>query len=352
MKKITSIVLVLATIMFTTGSFFFLPKVTEAATISAAYDKMSNQNASAYSSHTIKFRAPSGVTASGNTIVITFPTNFDFTGSVIGDLTMTEGTTLGTENSETLGASAGVSQWGAVFSGSNLVTLTLTAPTSGNYYVAANDYVIVTYASTHAKNATTAGSKSISITTTADSGTIAVPIIVNSVVTLDATVAPTLSFSNDNSALHFGTLSASAATWANTTTGSATDVTGNTFTISTNASGGYTLAYNAAATLTSGSNTISAVTINNDADGVPGTAGGQFAMSAVYSGTGSNLVSTYNHATGAGNWKFNTAGETILTNTAAANAETVAMHYLANIANTTPAGVYSQTNTWVVTANF
>jgi hypothetical protein len=272
---------------------------------------------------------------------------------------MTEGASTGLENSETLGATAGASQWGAVFSGTSLVTLTLTAPTSGSTYVAAGDYVIVSYNTAgHEVNPSTAGSKSITINTTsgtADSGTIAVPIISNSVVTLDATVAATLSFSNDNAALHFGTLSATQATWANNLTGSTTDVVGNTFTVSTNATGGYTLAYNAAPTLTStvtGNPTIAAVTLTNSAAGTAGTSGGQFAMSAVYSGTLANLTTAYQHATLNGNWKFNTSGETLITNTSPANAETTAMHYLANISNVTPAGVYATSVTWVVTANF
>ncbi len=358
MKKITSIILILATVVFTAGSLFFPNKNAMAATISAAYDKMSNQNISAHSTNTIKFKSTSGVTATTNTIAITFPSDFDFTNSVYGDITMTEGASTGLENSETIGSSASTSQWGAAFTDGSCGTnkkcvLTLTAPTSGNYYVTAGDYVIITYTSTaHETNPTSAGSKSISIATTSstsDTGTIAVPIISNSTVSLDATVAPSLSFSSDNSALHFGTLSASAPQYATSTTGSASDLPGNIFTITTNATSGYTLAYNAAATLTSGTNTIAEATITNSATGTAGNA--QFAMSAVYSG-GSNLTSTYNHATGSGNWKFNHLGETVITSTGAANAETVAMHYIANISNTTPAGIYVQTNTWVATANF
>jgi len=355
MKKITTILLILAVVIFTTGSLLVSPKIAMAGTISAAYDQMSNQNVSAYSTHTIKFRTPSALTTNGNTIVIAFPSDFDFTGSVVGDITLKDGVSAGIENTETVQSSAGVSIYGAAFTdgacSGKKCTLTITVPTSGTYNILANYFVTIGYTtSAHCKNATTAGSKSVTITTSSDSGSINVPIISNSTVTLDAAVAPTLSFSNDQTALHFGTLSASAVQYANTTAGSGSDVVGNTFTISTNATSGYTLAYNATATLTSGTNTIAAATITNDADGTPGTA--QFAMSAVYSGTLSNLVTAYQHATGNGNWKFDTAGATMLTNGSAANAETVAMHYLANISNVTPAGLYSQTNTWVATANF
>ncbi len=359
MKKIISILLIIGTVVFSTGSLLLSPNVAMAATISAASDTMSNETVSSYSSHLIKFRSPSGVTATTNTITITWPSDFDLTGSVIGDVTsFKEGPVTGIETTLAMAASATTSTWGVAFN-TGPRTLTFTAPTTGTGYITANDFVTITIVNnSHLKNPTTSGSKSISIATvsgTSDSGTIAVPIIASNTVTLDATVAPTLTFSNDNAALHFGTLSAAAATYANATTGSASDsANANTFTISTNAVTGYTLSYAAASTLTlvGGSATIAAATVTNSATGTPGTAGGQFAMSTVYSGAGGNVTSTYNHNTGSGNWKFNTAGETLITNTSPASAETVGMRYLANISNVTPAGVYATTTVWTATANF
>ena len=358
MKKLTSLFLMVSTILFATGIFFFFSQQAQATgSLTVMSDTMSNQTASGLSTHLIKFKTPTAFGASGITVAIAFPSDFDFTGVTYSDLTMKDGVATGLETTETLGAAAGVSTWGAAFtdgacSAGKKCTLTLTSPTSGTYNVLANYYVTLAYISTHAKNATTAGSKTVTITTTSDYGALAVPIITSNTVTLDATVAPTITFTNDNSALHFGTLNSSAAQYANSTTGSGSDVVGNTFAISTNATSGYTLTYAAAPTLTSGTNTIAAATITSSATGTPGITGGQFAMDAVYTNGsgGGTLTSAYNHATP--NWKFNTAGDTLVSTTGPVNADSIAMHYIANISAVTPAGVYTQTNTWIATGNF
>ena len=351
--------MIVATVVFSTGSFLLYPKIAKALTITALYDDMSVENTSAYSAHVIKFRSPSGVTATGNTIVITFPSDFDLTGAVFGDVSIKEGPSTGIENTTSVTTAAGASAWGAAFSGTQNRILTLTAPTGGVYYIAAGDWATITIANnSHTKNPTTAGIKNVTIATTSgvsDSGSFNVPIINSSTVTLDATVAPTLTFTNDNTALHFGTLSAAAATYANATTGSASDsANANTFTISTNAVGGYVLSYGVASTLTlvNGSATIAPAAFTNSTNGTPGLAGGQFAMSAVYSGSIGNVATAYQHATGNGNWKFVTTGDTVITSTSPANAETVGMRYLANISNVTPSGAYAQTNTWIASAAF
>ena len=360
MKKFTSLVLMVSTIFFATGIFFFSSQqVLATGSLTVMSDTMSNQTASGLSTHLIKFKTPTvlDVTSSGSSIVVAFPTDFDFTGSVITDVTMKDGPTTGLENTETLAASPTATAWGAVFtdgacSASKKCTLTLTSPTDGvgAHDIVANEYVTLAYISTHAKNATTAGSKTVTITTTSDYGALAVPIITSNTVTLDATVAPTITFTNDNSALHFGTLNSSAPQYANSTTGSGSDVVGNTFTISTNATSGYTLTYAAAATLTSGINVIDAATITSSATGTAGTK--QFAMDAVYSNpsTGGTLTTAYNHATP--NWKFNTAGDTLVTTAGPVASDTLAMHYLANISAVTPAGVYTATTNWIATGNF
>ena len=185
------------------------------------------------------------------------------------------------------------------------------------------------------------------MTTSSDAGSIAVPIITNDQVTLDATVVPVITFTNDNPSLHFGNLSSAQATFANTTTGSSSYVTGNTFTIVTNATSGYTLTYAAAGTLTSGTNTIAAATLTGSASGTAGTP--QFGMTATYTGSGT-LTTAYSRASS--NWKFTTAGDSLVTLNAPTAGDTVAMGYIANISNVTPAGTYTQTNTWIAVGNF
>ena len=363
-KKITALVLAVSTMLFSTGIFFLSPEKAIAGSLTVMSDTMSNQNASGYSTHLVKFRTPTALdkTSNGTTIVIAFPSDFDFTGIVIGEITMTSGASTGLETPEVLAASPDATKWGAVFSNgacgaSKKCTLTLTSPDDGQGArdITTNDYVAVAYTATHALNPTSIGSKTISITTTGnanDTGSLAVPIITDDTVTIDATVAPTITFTNDQSSLHFGTLNALAPQYAIPTAGgSASDLIGNTFRISTNATGGYTLTYAAADSLKSGSDIIDAATFTNDADGAYGTE--QFAMSAVYNGTIANLTTAYRHATLSGNWSFVPAGDILVTNNSPlTTSETVEMHYIANISSTTPAGIYSQVNTWRATGNF
>ena len=316
---------------------------------------MSNENASGLSTHLIIFRTPTAIHTAGNTIAIAFPSGFDFTNIVIGELTMKTGASTPPSTTEGLAATADATNWGAVFTdgactAAKKCTLTLTAPTDGvgAHDVIINDYISIAYASTHSTNPSSTGSKAVTITSTADAGSIAVPIITNDQVTLDATVVPVITFTNDNSTLHFGNLSSAAPQFASTSTsGSASFATANTFSIATNATSGYTLTYAPAATLTSGTNTIAAVALTSSASGTAGTP--QFGMTATYSGAGT-LTSAYSRASN--NWKFTTAGDTLVTLNAPTAGDTVAMGYLANISNVTPAGTYNQTNTWIATGNF
>lgn len=332
-----------------------------AGTLTAVTDTMSRQKTSTKSSHVIKFTTPTvlDVTSSGSTIVIAFPSGFDNTSGAIGDVTMTDGPTTGAENTETLAASPSATAWGAVWTdgacGSGLkCTLTLTNPTDGvgAHDIIATEKVIITISNTHMTNPSSAGSKTITITTTSDSASFAVPIVATTddaeVVT--ATVAPSITFSNDDNAIGFGTLSTSAATYANAgATGSGSDTTAHTMVITTNAPSGYSLTYNGATlTLTGSSPTISVATITSDADGTPGSE--QFAISGALTGTGS-MDSAYNNATP--NWKFIASTATTLASYSAPTAsDSIAMHYLANIAGTTEAGAYSTTINYEATGNF
>jgi hypothetical protein len=163
--------------------------------------------------------------------------------------------------------------------------------------------------------------------------------------------APSITFSNDDAAVGFGALSSVSATYANGTgTGSITDVTANTLSISTNAGNGYTLSY-FGDTLKKGSTSISAATIANSTAGTAGQS--QFAISGVITGTGT-MVSSYDHAhSPSPNWNY-TANTTtaIASSSAAAASDTVAVHYLANIPSTQASGSYSTNITFVLTGSF
>jgi hypothetical protein len=129
---------------------------------------------STLSSHTIKFTTPTGAAESTDTIIITFPADFNFTSKTIGTVTFTHGATTGAENTETLAATPSATAWGAVFSGTQNRILTLTAPTDGigAAAVAASDKVIITYDNTNSTNPTTQNPYTISI-----SGTFGTPAI-------------------------------------------------------------------------------------------------------------------------------------------------------------------------------
>lgn len=163
--------------------------------------------------------------------------------------------------------------------------------------------------------------------------------------------APSITFSNDDASVGFGSLSSVSATYANgATTGSITDVVANTFSISTNAGRGYVLSY-FGDTLKNGTNSITAATIANSAAGTAGVS--QFAISGTISGTGT-MTSSYNNANSPNpNWNYavNTT-TTIASSSASAASDTVAMHYLANIPATQISGSYSTSITFVLTGSF
>ncbi len=353
-KKIVSGALVILFVCVVSG----IPQVLFAASLTALSDTMSDQNASAASSHTIRFTTPTGASDNTDTIIITFPSDFNFTSKTIGSVSFTHGSTTGAETTETLASSATGSAWGAAFSGTQNRVLTLTAPTDGvgAASLAASDKVIITYDSTNSLNPSSTGSFTIAITGSfGDTGNIAIPIVAGGAgddsVAITANVDPSITFTNDDAAIGFGTLSASAATYANAgATGSSSDTTAHTMTVGTNAAGGYTITYSGA-TLTSGGNTITAINagITDDANGTPGSE--QFAISGALTGTGS-MASGYDNS-GTADWRFVPSTTTTLaSHTGVVSSDSIAMHYLANIAANTEAGSYSNTITYIATGNF
>ncbi len=349
MKKIISAILIFSVMALTVGGAL---RVANAASLSALSDTMSSQTISANSSHVIKFTTPTGVTASGQTMVVTFPSGFNFTSKTIASLSLTYGASTGAETTATLAASPSASTtWGAVFSGSNNVILTLTAPTSGTY-VAAGNKVILTYDSTNSVNPSSAANYTITIGTSADSGSITVPIITNSQVAVTATVTQTLSFAISNNSIGFGNLSTSQSTYANSAgTGQTTEPTNaHTLTAGTNGSSGYSINLSGA-TLTSGANTIAAISGGSAQALSPGSA--QFGIRATASGGSGSVTAPFNGSSG--NYGFGTSplsSAPFASASAATATTTYNVNYAANVSTLTPAGSYATTLTYVATANF
>lgn len=310
---------------------------------------MSSSKVGTLSSHVLKFTTPTGAADATDTIIITFPSDFNFTSKTIGTVTFTHGATTGAENTETLAASPSATVWGAVFSGTQNRVLTLTAPTDGvgTVAVAASDKIIITYDSTNSTNATSPTSYAVAVSGTfGDTGSITVNILSDDQVAVSATVSQALTFSISDNTIEFGTLSSSAAQYADNAAGDTTEVEAHNLIVGTNATNGYTMTVNGA-TLTSGANTITAIGSAN----TPSSAGTeQFGLRMTASGGSGAVTAPY----AAAGFAFDTAAfpDQVASASGASANTTYSARYLANIASLTEAGSYSATLTYVATANF
>ncbi len=312
------------------------------------------------SDHTIQFVTPTGV-ASTETIVVTFPSDFDGSSHPNGALEFGDvdllvgGTNCGGASQTLVGGAPNDGEWSAVFSGTQNRILTITSGGSSSIVDAGSAVCIKIgqnatggTANSQYINPTTTGAKTISLEAGVDTGDIVVSIIENDVVIITARVNETISFALNDYEVGFGTLSIANARYATGTQpyGSDTLASAHTMSVATNGSSGYDLTYKGA-TLTSGSNTIDAATITGDADGVPGSE--QFAISFSRS-TDATIVPAYLQPT---NYSFVPNAETqIAYETAPTATETITAYYLANISGLTPAGTYSTAITYVASANF
>lgn len=326
------------------------PHTADAASISAQSDTMSSVKISALSSHAIRFTSPSGADGAGETIVITFPADFNFTSKTIGTVTFTHGATTGAETTETLAASADGTNWGAAFSGTQNRVLTLTAPTDGTGAGAfsASQKAIITYDSTNSINATSAAAYTIAITGTfGDTGNILVTLLTDDQVAITATVAQSLSFSISDNTIEFGTLTSADDFFADDLGGNATEVEAHTLAVGTNAASGYTTTVKGA-TLTSGAATITAIGGSNTASSA-GTE--QFGLRMTATGGAGVVTAPYAAAGFAYAADANTTSQVASSSTSSATT-TYSVRYLANISAATEAGAYTAALTYVTTANY
>lgn len=329
-----------------------------AASLTSMRDEMSRLETGVAANHTIQFITPTGVTA-GQTITLTF--NGDFTGEsaiVHGDVDLATAATCTGFSDKTLGAGPSGATWG-VGAASDTITITsgtdtITATHCVQIEIGTNATSQVT-GSNQITNGAIDDDESITLAvgSGADTGTIAVDIITDDTVDISATVSPSITFTINDTAIGFGTLSFSAATWANAgATGSASDTSAHNLTVATNAASGYALTYNGA-TLTSGGNTIDGVAITDNADGTPGTE--EFAIGFDVSNS-STIASGYDHNSTPGNrdWTFvPSTTTTVVSRVTPTNTETINAYYLANISATgTAAGVYNTSVTYTATATF
>ena len=326
----------------------------------------SSSAANVTSDHTIQFVTPSGV-ASGETIVIDFPSDFNGSTHPSGALDYTDidlfiddvpdGTCDGTAQT-IVGATPGVSDWLAEFSGTDNRTLTITS--GGASAVVTAGYEVCIEIGQNAEggaansqyiNPTTIGSFMIGLEAGVDTGDVSVSIIANDVVVITAKVNETITFAISDYDIGFGVLSLSNARFATGTepygADGPTPVSAHTMSIATNGSSGYDITYKGL-TLESGLDDIDVATITGDGDGVPGSE--QFAISFTTSGN-ATIASAYQQASS--NYSFVETTETsFASETGPTATETLSAFYLANISGLTPAGTYSTAITYVASANF
>ncbi len=340
-----------ALVLTLVGSLWIVKAPTaDAAALSALSDTMSTVKVNTLSSHVIKFTSPSGADGAGETIIITFPADFNFTSKTIGTLTFTHGATTGAETTEALAASADGTNWGAVFSGTQNRVLTLTAPTDGTGAAAfaATQKAIITYDSTNSTNATSNASYSIAITGSfGDTGNILVTLLTDDQVAITATVAQALSFSISDNTIEFGTLTSADDFFADDAGGNPTAVTAHTLAVGTNAASGFTMSVKGA-TLTYGGASITAIGGTNTAS-TPNTE--QFGLRMTVSGGAGTVSAPYAAAGYAYAADANTAS-TVGTSSTSTATSTYSVIYVANIDSATEAGAYTAALTYVATANF
>lgn len=360
-RKITSAFSVIAILLSSIGT----PLVANAAQMTGVKDTMSSQAISTTATHVITATLiGSNTFTTGDTIVYDF-NNSDFALNSAGSWEVTDfAFNDGTARTILAVSSTSAVPPACTTSGANNVCVTIDTtnntftvfPTSTGF-VASGAAPTITFTingtsavgnGTMTNESSDVESSVYTITETSDSATGAVVVEGNDVVNITASVSPTLTFSNDDATVGFGTLSSGAATWADgAATGSASTTTAHTLAIGTNATTGYTLTYNGA-TLTSGANTIAAATITGDNDGTPGSA--QFALGATVTGTGT-VVSDY--STSLNNYSFvPSTTTTIASATGPVSADSVAVRYIANIPASQPAGNYATNLTYIATGNF
>lgn len=362
-KKIVSALSIVAVVF---GTLAYNPLTATAAQMTGVKDTLSTVTVNTTATHVITATLVGANTfQAGDTIVYDF-INADFTLNAIGNWQVGDFAFSDSTGSRTILAvstSSGVAPTCTTAGNNVCVTIDTTNntftvfPTSGGSFTASSAASPTTFTingttaagtGTMTNKATDVDSSVYTITETTDSATGAVVAETNGTVNITATVSPTLTFSNDDPTIGFGTLTSGAARWANgAATGSASTTTAHTMTVGTNATSGYTLTYNGAL-LTSGANTIAAATISADADGTPGS--NQFALGVTVTGTG---TASAGYQTASDNYNFvaSTASQ-VASSTGVVTSDSIAVRYITNIAASKPAGNYATNLDYVASANF
>ncbi|MDP3793809.1 MAG: hypothetical protein Q8R07_03595 [Candidatus Uhrbacteria bacterium] len=340
-NTIVSLGLILAMLAIFAGPF---SEIALAAALTAKSDAMTSLKVSTLSNHDIQFTSPTGV-ASGQTIIITFPSDF----SIPAALDFEDMDVLDDTVNVVLAAAPSGATWGAVRTSATVITLT-----NGTTVVAAGSVIRIKIGTNAVSvvtgiekitNPTTNGSKTISMSGTfGDTGDIIVSILTDDQVAVSGTVAESMTFTLGATSVALGTLSSAAVT-----SGS------HTVTLATNAASGLTLSYSGT-TLTSGGNTITAMStaaassVGTEQFGINAKDNATPNVGLECSGTAPIAAAATGYST-ADSYKFVT-GETIISSASGINSTSCTISYIANILGSTEAGSYTTTLTYNATANF
>ena len=311
LNKLASVTLALAMVMAAAPSVF-------AANVSVASDNMTRQKISETSDHVITFTP---LTSGAGPTTVTFPAGFDLTGATGGTVAGQVVTVAG--------------------------ALTAATPVSFTIGNVVNPGTVANYA--------------ITLDTGVDTGEITVPIITDDQIQITAKVDQTLYFdvrdgitgaATDNT-VQFGTLTAGAARYATDAgTGTTTPGAASELEAGTNAAGGYIIDVTGE-TLTSMD--VSANTIDGLFTPAASAAGTeQFGINVAQTQASTGATTGAVSADYATNYHLpdTATTETLVTNTGPSSNEIYDVTYLANISSLTPAGNYTTTLTYTMTANF
>lgn len=340
-----------------------------AAALASVSDQMSRMKIGGtpdvYSNHTITFTTTTGV-AAGQTIIITFPS--DFAGQTGIDYTDVD---MYAATERTLAAAPDTATWGAVFSDSGGTKNRLTL-TSGTGTVVGGGTVVIEIGTNategvtgdkQMENATTSGSKLITLAAgPTDTGSVAVAIVNDDQIVYSATVDPSITASLNLNASSFGTITTSAVASAVTeiqvtiNTNAPTGMTARVYDYGcdgTSAKPGLALSGCTGDVDTIGSvdasyaDTLTTLTLGVEGYGINAQDGG------VGSGGSLTMGTRYDSATDVGGLEVGAgAAQTLATAGAAISGRRIDINAKAAIDGLVKAGAYSDTVTIVVTGNF
>ena len=350
MKKILGLILVLAILSF------FIPQKAHADALGALSDTMSRlQKSTVKSDHTIRYTTPTGV-AAGQNMQITMPTGFTIGSVDYTDIDVSWGPSTGAENELTLAGTPSGTTWGAAFA-SQVLSIT-----SGTGTITAASKVIVEIGTNASggdqqiTNHATAGTYTISITGSfGDTGKIAIVILDNDQVVVSTTIDPYLTFTLGQNTVSLTKSGGGNPDYNNT---GYNNGTANTLAANTNANTDYTISYNGATlSANGGANTIDAMA----AKAASSTNTEQFGINLKLNTTPATGADPTGGGSGAPASDYNTANQykfvadtttTLASAGAATTSNTFTATYIVNVTQTTEAGAYNTTITYICTGNF